>query len=204
MSELVKTMMAPASQQFRLVFESLAPTIPPENLAIPTGVSFLFAPLDQTPQLLSVSPEAFDDILILEPIFTTRKQRLLLALNPAGGLFLVNGQPVPSMAMLAEKDEFSLNHGRAFFVTLFNQRRVGPPDSALVGKPCPVCRAPFREQSRVYHCVCGAGIHDQSANEEVGTLDCLPLCEEGFCPVCRSQPIIAQDGFTWLPDLTHA
>lgn len=173
----------------------------PPSLVVSVDAMFLFAPVHNVPRFVSVPPESFDDVLIVESLVNAAGQLRLVVLNPAAGHLRVNGRSVPRVALLREKDEFSLNYGPSLFVTTWRQPRVGPPDAITLGKPCPVCRVPLAPDTRVYHCQCGCGLHCERPEDKAEPLQCASLAE--FCIRCSS-PIITASGFSWLPEFSHA
>jgi hypothetical protein len=173
----------------------------PHSLAVTADSAFLLVPVDSAPRFLAVPPESFADVLVVEPLLSSSGHLRLVVVNPAAGHLRVNGQPVPRVALLREKDEFNLNFGPSLFVTTWRQPHIGPPDAARLHKPCPICRVPLVPDTRVYHCQCGCGLHCERPEDKAEPLQCASLSE--FCVRCNS-PIIRESGFSWLPEFSHA
>src|SRR5215469_17030556 len=128
-----------------------------ERLGVPPGVSYLQADAAGGVRLLGKAPGKGAPACAVEPVGGRTPQLLLL--NPAGARVRVNGQPAPPVALLNVRDQVQLGSAPALHVTTYHAARVGPTPEGLLGKECPVCRAPLAATT-VYVCPgCGAALH---------------------------------------------
>jgi hypothetical protein len=133
--------------------------------------------------------------VLLEPFFNWRKQLRLLAIFRAHSDPHVNGAPAPRVAVLSPGDFFQWAPGfGGFRVALFSKPQVGPPPSAVLGKPCPVCRVPFAATATCVSCLCGVVLHCEPDEKE--GLQCAQLRRE--CPVCK-RPVVLTEGYVYPP-----
>lgn len=136
----------------------------------------------------------------LEPVGVCHQRFLLLANGDPSRGISVNGEPAPDLAVLGVSDEVRIPAARGvtFHVTIYRRPYVGPPPSALLGQPCPVCRSPLTRETRVYLCACGAGIHHEDESVPADRrLDCFALARD--CPVC-ARPLDATEGYVHVPE----
>jgi hypothetical protein len=125
----------------------------------------------------------------------------LVMLGQTDGI-LVNGVPALPMAALALKDCVVLAAGFHVFVTERVKPYDGPTPAALFGKPCPFCRLPHADGSRVAMCRCGVGYHLEPKREGASDDDpSAPLrCFEraAKCISC-SRNLTTKEYLEWEP-----
>jgi hypothetical protein len=134
---------------------------------------------------------------VIEPLPASQAAVLI---SPPGGSALVNGMPVPHVAVIQIGDEVELSgHDRLrFHLTVYNQPHFGVVAAEFVGRACPHCTIPFDAGTRVYTCKCGCVLHA----EESGTdpLKCAEMVSE--CPGCSGQ-IVLREGLVWNLEDAH-
>ncbi len=171
-----------------------------EPMPVPASPATLQMPPGEPPQLApGINPLA-DGAIVVEQIVNNRRQLRLLALQPRGEPLRVNGQLVPRLAVLGEKDSLQLPDETTLHVTFFNRPHVGKPPASLVGKQCPICRVPFTAEATVYLCACGVATHHGN-DGDTEALQCAQT--QHVCVGCE-RPITLKEGFTYWPDLVHA
>jgi hypothetical protein len=132
--------------------------------------------------------------VLVEPLVNQSKQLRLLARFPEEGPAVVNGEPAPSLVVLAPGDFFQCDSRPGFHIVLFSKPQIGPPAAAVLGKPCAVCRVPFAVDSICLVCLCGAVLHCEPETED--GLACARMRPD--CPVCR-RPLILTEGYVNPP-----
>ncbi len=132
--------------------------------------------------------------VLMEPFSDSRKQLRLFVAFSRQDRPTINGEPAPSLAVLAPGDFFQWAPGASFAVALFARPQIGPPPAAALGKPCPVCFVPFAADTICYSCACGVRLHCEA--DKPGALQCAQLRRE--CPVCR-RPLVLSEGYVDPP-----
>ena len=168
-------------------------------LALPSNVSILRAVPGQAPQVHAGPLESPEHELVLEPLVAHDSMPLLVLVNPTTRKLCVNGERVPRVFLLRERDQFHWDDSCVFHVSIFHRPQIGLAPADKSGKPCPICLAPFTDDlsAMCYRCQCGTVLH---LNDPTG-LECARVVNE--CPNCK-HPITLKEGYTWLPDFCHA
>ncbi|MBU1910456.1 MAG: hypothetical protein KJ726_10455 [Verrucomicrobia bacterium] len=137
-------------------------------------------------------------LCVLQPI--QRKDRglsLLLARRRIERMVL-NGDPVPLLAELQERDELVFpRHDLVVHVTLFRGASVLSASPAVAGRKCVLCRTPVVAEAPVYQCVCGAVLCGPA--DTTDATGCAALTPD--CPRCnRPVNLTTEGGYTWWPE----
>jgi hypothetical protein len=136
------------------------------------------------------------DTLQFEPLSVDRRPGLLM-LTPNRVDVRVNDRPVPRIAVLAIGDQLQIGDA-VLHLTRYREFPVGPPSAEMLGRPCPVCRVPFDEKTRVYVHDCGLAMHlEPESKPAEDRLECALL---GDCPNCDG-PISLESGYAYVPEL---
>jgi hypothetical protein len=142
------------------------------------------------------SPGAAADTLQLEPLTVDRRPALLM-LTPNEVGVRVNDRPAPRIAVLAVGDQLQIGDA-VLHLTRYREFPVGPPSAEMLGRPCPVCRVPFDENTRAYVHDCGLAMHlEPESKPAEDRLECALL---GDCPNCDG-PISLESGYAYVPEL---
>ena len=165
-------------------------------LPLPNAVSFLREPPDGEPYIMTDRPEALTRAVVLEPVIMRDGQGRLSLFNPGESRLRVNAEAAPRVVLLRERDQFQFDDSCVFHVTIFHRPQTGPAPADKVGKPCPICLAPFTDEpnSVCYRCQCGTVLH----LKDPSGLECAQAVHD--CPHCH-QPVALKEGYTWLPKL---
>ncbi|MBM4041911.1 MAG: hypothetical protein FJ290_25725 [Planctomycetes bacterium] len=196
--------MPPDAASFYLLLDPLCPPagdgatrrVPMDALEVPEGVSFLTLDTGGRPTLDEDAPGK--GAFAIEPVMDGAAPRLLLV----GPGAVVNGQPAPRLALLDVRDQVALDAcPYLLHVTRLHPPSVGPVPPALVGRKCPICRAPFQAGDSVYTCwACGTSVHHSSPASEGGAEEgggCFESLKA--CPACGHE-LIVDEGFTYVPE----
>src|SRR6266850_3662102 len=204
-------MNASNSSVFHLIMESanVAPVsdatrakncsdVSPYALALPGSLSILRTARDKAPEVCAEPVEFLVDELIVEPVLTRDSVPRLALANHADRQLFINGVRAPRFSLLRERDQFQFDDSCIFHVTIFCQPQIGPAPAEKVGKPCPICLAPFTDDPNAicYRCQCDTVLHLKDPRG----LECARAVNE--CPHCK-QPITLKAGYTWLPEFCH-
>ncbi len=119
----------------------------------------------------------------------------VLLVNPEGVDVRVNDRLAPPLALLKERDRFSISCGPAYEIDVFNQPWIGPVPAEFVGQSCPVCHDVFRAGQRGFLCPhCRWPMHlEEGPDDKV--LKCAHYVT--ICPTCE-KPVRLAAG--WLTE----
>ncbi len=140
-----------------------------------------------------------DFAFVLEPVLNKQPPFIVLVSPPACRP-RINGQCVPPLATLLEKDQFQPDDEHILHVTLFHRPSAGKTPAEFLEQECPICRVPFAADTQVYVCpTCSTPMHLQGEETpETNRLECALMVSE--CPVCQTRIELAE-GFTYEPEL---
>jgi len=172
-----------------------------EALHVPAGPSYVSISKKGRAKITKRPPRR-GHAFVIHPV-GVGPQSAVLVFPASGHQVRKNGIPAPLVAAVLPKDRLQFNSSdEVLHGTRLITNTVGPVPQDAVGTKCPLCRSPFKANSRVWICRCGQPLHLETPEDTDNgdePLECALVTST--CPNCHGEVTTGQDAkYTYIPE----